>query len=98
VQIAVIHVFGPQMFDSIQSSKATVIHSLSFHSLCSKCLPLAFTHTLSRQRHCLMAESMRDWSSRSHSSTVSSGTSLTSWTFFTTHFLASFSRFCQETF
>ena len=53
VQIAVIHVVVQPMLNLIQSIKATDIHSLCFHSLRSKCPPLAFTHALNW--YCLMA-------------------------------------------
>jgi len=52
-----------------------------FHSLRSKCPPLAFTHALSWQCHYLMAESITDWSRRWHSSTTHSRYLSTSETF-----------------
>jgi len=74
------YVFGPQMFNWIQSSRSTVIHSLCFHTLHSNCLlPLAFTHAPSWQRHYLTTESMTDWS---HSSTMRCLNSSTSSIFF----------------
>lgn len=46
-QIAVIHIFGPKMFNLIQSNNQQLFTcSLYFHSLCSKCPPLAFMHAL----------------------------------------------------
>jgi len=36
------------LIDTVQ--QATVIYNLRFHNLCSKCLPLAFTHALSATR------------------------------------------------
>ena len=58
------------MFNSsIQYRKQQLFRVCAF-TVCSKCPPLAFVYVLSRQRHCLMAESMTYLSCHSHSSTT----------------------------
>jgi len=72
---------------SFMSSKQQLFTVCAF-TMCSKCLPLAFTHDLSPQCHCLVAESVTDWFSCSlHSSTTHSCNSPTFRIFFFVHSL-----------
>jgi len=94
VQIALHDVLGPQMLNSVQSNKATVIHSLCFYSLHSKCPPLSFMQAFGQLCHCLMAQSMTDWSSHSHNLSMCSHHHVES--SFRKHRLSSFPIFSQK--